>query len=78
MVRLLDGLERRGLVERRGCEGDRRLKQVHLTEQAGAMLTTIRTISDELQHELLVGIPADELEAALRVLRAIGARLEAP
>jgi MarR family transcriptional regulator for hemolysin len=78
IVRLLDGLERGGLVERRGCEDDRRLKRIHLTERSEAMLTTMKAISDALRRELLAGIAADDLDAALRVLRTISARLEGP
>ena len=36
LVRLLDGLERNGMIERRTVEGDRRARRVFLTETARA------------------------------------------
>lgn len=76
LVRLLDGLERQGLVERRPVQDDRRIRCVHLTEKAGPLLDEISHISDQLRHELLAGIDQNELAAALKVLQELDARLE--
>src|SRR4051812_23283528 len=70
LVRVLDNLERQGLVERRGCE-DRRVKQVHLTPAAGSILGEITRISAELRHELLADVPAEDLAVARRVMQSI-------
>ena len=76
LVRLLDGLERQGLVERRSVEDDRRIRCVHLTVKAKPLLKEISHISEQLRHELLADIDHDALTAALRVLQALDATLE--
>ncbi|MFA7668182.1 MAG: MarR family transcriptional regulator [Burkholderiaceae bacterium] len=76
LVRLLDGLERQGLVERRPVEDDRRVRCVHLTEKARPLLEEISYISGQLRHELLAEIDHDALMAAIQVLQELDARLE--
>jgi MarR family transcriptional regulator for hemolysin len=69
LVRLLDGLERNGMIERRAVEGDRRARRVFLTEAARAQAQDILDFLAELRAGILQGIERDELEAALDVLR---------
>lgn len=76
VVRLLDALEKKGLAERRSCEGDRRVNQIHLTQAAQPLLREITAISDGLRDEILADISADDLAAAHRVLSRIGDQLE--
>lgn len=76
LVRLLDSLEARGLVERRACGDDRRVKRVHLAEAAGPVLAEITRIAVSLRGELLAQVADDELRAAWKVLKEIGDRLE--
>ena len=67
--RLLDGLERNGMIERRAVEGDRRVRRVFLTEAARAQAQDILNFLTELRAGILHGIAPEELEAALDVLR---------
>ena len=76
LVRLLDGLETQGLIERRSCPDDRRANLVHLTKAAGPVLDEIRGIADETRQEILAGIPTKDLSVARRVLATIAERLE--
>lgn len=76
LVRVLDNLERQGLVLRRSCEEDRRIKRLHLAEAAGPVLAEIMRIASDFRRELLAGVPPEELHAAWRVLKTIGDRLE--
>lgn len=76
LVRLLDGLESQGLIERRSCPDDRRAKRVHLTAAADPLLLEIRTIADSTRRELLAGIARGDLYVARRVLAQIAERLE--
>lgn len=76
LVRLLDSLEQMGLVERRACGSDRRVKKVQLTEGAGPLLEEINRIAGELRRELLADIPARDLAVAGNVLKAIADKLE--
>ena len=77
LVRILDSLQRAGLIDRRECGEDRRVKHVHLDEAAGPVLKEITKIATELRRELLAGVPPEQLRAAARVLQIIGDRLEA-
>ena len=76
LVRLLDGMERQGLVERHPVPEDRRIRCVHLTGKAGPLLEEIAKISDQLRHELLGSIGVERLAPVLEVLKEIDARLE--
>ncbi|MGX1743071.1 MarR family winged helix-turn-helix transcriptional regulator [Bosea sp. NPDC055353] len=69
LVRLLDGLERNGMIERRAVEGDRRARRVFLTESARAQAQDILNFLTELRAGILQGIAPAEMEAALDVLR---------
>ena len=69
LVRLLDGLERNGMIERRAVEGDRRARRVFLTETARAQAQDILDFLAALRAGILQGIAPEELEAALDVLR---------
>lgn len=74
--RLLDALERQGLVERRSVNGDRRAYHIHLTAAAQPILKEINRIAASLRRELLAGISARDLRTCIAVLRGIGERLE--
>lgn len=76
LVRVLDNLERQGLVERRACEADRRVKLIELAEGAGPVIAEIGRIAAGLRQELLEGVPAGELERARELLKIIADRLE--
>jgi MarR family transcriptional regulator for hemolysin len=77
LVRLLDGLERQGLVAREPVADDRRANRVALTSQAAAVAAEVTGISGRLRDRVLQGIDEAELATALRVLRAISANLDA-
>ncbi|TAK82277.1 MAG: MarR family transcriptional regulator [Betaproteobacteria bacterium] len=74
--RLLDGLEKQALIERRDVSGDRRAYHIHLTAAAQPVLKEINSIAASLRRELLAGISADDLTTCTAVLRDIGERLE--
>ena len=76
LVRVLDKLEDQGLVARRACEDDRRVKRIDLTPAARPVLDEITRISTQLRQELLADVPGAEIERALQVLKIIGDRLE--
>ena len=76
LVRLLDALEKKHLIDRCDLEGDRRVKVVHLTDSAMPIIDDITRISDAFTKELVGDIPSEDLATAQRVLRLIGDRLE--
>ena len=71
MVRLLDGLQRAGLIERRSHEHDRRIRTIWLTEAAHSVLERIDTIRMKVRDEALAGFPSGEGERLLNALEAM-------
>lgn len=69
LVRLLDGLERQGMIERRAVEGDRRARRVFLTELARAQAQDVLALLAEIRALVLRDIPDQAVEAGLAVLR---------
>lgn len=76
LVRLLDGLEGMGLVERCPSSEDRRAKKLALTEPAMPILESMKLIAANNRVEILRDIPVDDLRTATRVLGQIASRLE--
>ncbi|MGO4449247.1 MarR family winged helix-turn-helix transcriptional regulator [Phyllobacterium sp. TAF24] len=71
MVRLLDGLEKQGFIERRSVEGDRRAKQIVMTPLGAELASEVNQLAQELRAEFLQGIDDKALVATLEVIRAI-------
>lgn len=82
LVRLLDNLERRGLIERREDTNDRRARGIHLTRAGRDLAKRAAKVGGDIQGRLLAAVPADELAACQRVLggieRALEERLDLP
>jgi len=76
LVRVIDALEAQGLVERRSCPTDRRVKVVHLKEAARPLLAQIDALGEELRQEVMEDVTREEVEQALGLLRRIRARLD--
>src|SRR5262245_17923312 len=76
LVRLLDNLERRGLIERRADESDRRARGIHLTRSGRELAKRAAKVGGEVQARMLGSVPAQDLEACLRVLAGIERDLE--
>jgi MarR family transcriptional regulator for hemolysin len=74
VVRLLDGLEVNQFVER--VEGaDRRAKEIHLTPLGVDTVRSVEDVVDRARAELLADVPAEDLDAALRVLERVARSL---
>ena len=71
LVRVLDGLERIGLVQRLGVEGDKRARLIRLTPKADSVISDIMRIGIKLRGEALAGISDEDLENFFRVLNVI-------
>jgi MarR family transcriptional regulator, transcriptional regulator for hemolysin len=78
LVRLLDSLERRGLIERREDEADRRARGIYLTPTGRELQKRVLRISDAIQRRLLAAVQPADLEACDRAFRAIEAALDEP
>lgn len=75
---LLDRLQEDGWIERRESPNDRRCKIVHLQRRSKAVLDEIFDTAHGLRHELIEDVPADDLEACIRVLTQIREKAEQP
>jgi MarR family transcriptional regulator for hemolysin len=71
VVRLLDNLEAAGLVQRKEGEHDRRAKVVVLTPRGRAIADQVETVSRRVRSDALAGLPARDIETAIRVLEHV-------
>lgn len=77
LVRLLDSLERRGFIERREDENDRRARGIHLTRTGRDLAVRAARIGNSLQKRLMDSVPAADLEICESVLETLERELEA-
>lgn len=71
LVRLLDSLEAKALIERRRSEADRRSKTVHLTPRSRRVIEELHEVATGVRDELLRDIPDEELAGCMKVFEKI-------
>lgn len=71
VVRLLDGLEKQGLIRRVALSSDKRVKQIELTEFAASHVSELEEITASVRTTLLEGIDPEKLAIATEVLQAV-------
>jgi MarR family transcriptional regulator for hemolysin len=71
LVRLLDNLESKALVERRAAVQDRRGKTVHLTIHSGALLLELHGAAAQVRQNLLADISPAQLQTCLTVFNKV-------
>lgn len=76
LVRLLDVLEGRGLVERRVDETDRRARRLHLTARGEEAVRKIRRLLRSAEAALLADLGDEEVAALTDGLATLRQRLE--
>jgi MarR family transcriptional regulator for hemolysin len=76
LVRLLDSLERRGLIERREHKGDRRVRGIYLTTSGRELQRRVLRVSESVQMRLLAAVPQADLKVCARVFGIIEQALE--
>jgi MarR family transcriptional regulator for hemolysin len=67
VVRLIDNLEKAGLVERREG-GDRRAKEILLTEEGRKTVEEVERVAQGIREEALTLLPREDIETTWRVL----------
>jgi MarR family transcriptional regulator for hemolysin len=77
LTRMIDTLEKDGLVERVPDPADRRTKQLRVTQDGESALEGVFAITDEMRARLLDGFSDDEIEQINRFLRKLIGRLDA-
>lgn len=71
ITRMVDVLEKKGLVIRRNVENDRRVYKIYLTEKGKILEQKLVPIVEEHIEKALTGIASDEVERAKKLLRKI-------
>jgi MarR family transcriptional regulator, transcriptional regulator for hemolysin len=66
--RMIDRMEANGWVERRAQNGDRRVKQVYLTEEAERVHRRIWRVAEETVDNALSGLSASEAAQLIKLL----------
>ena len=77
LVRLLDGLEKQALIERRPVDGDRRAKQIALIAAGQEEAVLVGGIVQDVRNDVLKDVSEDDLKGAIRVWGAMGRNIEA-
>ncbi|ATX80398.1 DNA-binding transcriptional regulator, MarR family [Mariprofundus aestuarium] len=75
ITRRIDGLVKKGLVERKPCQEDRRCFRVALTTEGELALEVMIPLVRDFQQEVLSDIPDDEKAITIRTLKSISERL---
>jgi DNA-binding MarR family transcriptional regulator len=73
MVALVDGLEQRGLLERRPIAGDRRVRALHLSQEGHRLLRKVMAASAEHEAELSTGLDSTERAQLIALLHRVAA-----
>ena len=75
---LIDRLEAKGLVERRGCPDDRRASYAALTAEGEALIQRIFPEHARMLEHALSGLTEEEQAQATALLRTLGRRAARP
>jgi len=75
LVRLVDHMEKEGLLKRCGSETDRRVKHLHLSDAGKKVVENIRSYAADLRKEILSGTSKEDIGIALNVLQNIRNKL---
>jgi DNA-binding MarR family transcriptional regulator len=75
-TRMLDGLERRGLVERVRWTGDRRVVRVTVTEEGAALVRAKAARMHDARRDVFERLTPAERRSAARLLQSLAAAIE--
>lgn len=74
LVRLVDALDKAGLIERR-IEADRRVRNIRLTTRGRVLVEQMEAVTTAVRNRVLAGISDEELALTLSVIERIDAAL---
>ncbi|TLS67041.1 MarR family transcriptional regulator [Mariprofundus erugo] len=75
ITRRIDGLVKKGLVERNPCPQDRRCFRIGLTEAGRQALSVMIPLVRDFQQEVLCDVPDEEKAATMKTLKHIAEKL---
>ena len=76
LTRMLDVMERKGLVTRRPHEGDRRAYRIFLTDRARAIKPELIALAEAVSAQAVAGLSRDDQQTVLRLMGAISDNLK--
>ena len=71
-TRTLDSLEKKGQIERRNIEGNRRAYHIFLTPKGQKVVKALPPIVREVNQQILSNLEASEQKELIRLLRKLG------
>jgi MarR family transcriptional regulator for hemolysin len=71
VVRILNGLEEAGLIERGEDAEDRRARAITISPTGRSLVRKVEAVSEEVQREALAGLKPGDIAIAREVLEAI-------
>ncbi len=71
LVRLLDSLVAKGLVERQEDESDRRARKLYLTTAGECLASQVHQATQELNRQILGDMKANEEQAIIEILQKL-------
>ncbi len=76
IVRVVDELEKDGLIQRVADDADRRIRLIQLTEDGRALAAEVEKSAARLRALFLGDLDADSVDAAMEVLRRLNEKLQ--
>ncbi|EFM55458.1 MarR family transcriptional regulator [Brucella sp. BO3] len=76
IVRIVDELEKDGLIQRIVDDADRRVKLIQLTEDGRAVATQVEKSAARLRAQFLGGFDSQEVDVAMEVLRKLNEKFQ--
>ena len=77
LVRVLDGMEKQNLIERREEAGDRRAKRIHMTPEGEATAATVNATAADLRKRITTDISSEDIATTLKVVRSLISNIQA-
>jgi MarR family transcriptional regulator for hemolysin len=71
LVRLLDGMEKQGFIQRQSVEGDRRAKKIVMTTYGGKVAEEVLDLARSLRADVLKSISAGDMSTTVKVFAAM-------
>lgn len=71
ITRLVDNLEKSGLVRRVAAANDRRINLIYLTKEGQQLQDQTLKLADQTLNEALLKVPADKVEVCKQVLQVV-------
>ncbi|WP_337181705.1 MarR family transcriptional regulator [Shinella sp.] len=75
LVRLLDGMEKQGFIERQAVEGDRRAKQIAMTRYGAKVAEEVLDLARTLRADVLKGISPADMATTVKVFAAMAGNI---